>query len=179
MAFMSEKEVRRCSWATNDLLIQYHDTEYGKLCEDNDAIFEKICLESFSCGLSWYIVLKKRGALKKAFCDFHIDACAALSNKDLQTIATLDGVIKNARKIEAVAANARSCQDIISAYGSLIAFIRGFEDGEALCKGLKKFGVRQFGPVCANEVLKSLGLVPAHEPDCDLAIDGSGACQRS
>ena len=81
-----DREARRCSWATNDLLIAYHDEEYGRLDRDERSIFEKICLESFSAGLSWFIALKKRPALRAAFADFDVDACAQLSDEHLEDV---------------------------------------------------------------------------------------------
>lgn len=156
----------RCSWATNELLIQYHDMEYGELTPSDDAIFEKICLESFSAGLSWYIVLKKRDALRAAFENFVLERCAELSDAALESAKENPDIIRNARKIEAVRTNARACLDIKKEHGDLITFVTACGEMQRLAAGLRSFGVRQFGPVCAHELLKSLGLAPAHEAGC-------------
>ena len=36
------KDPRRCQWACDKLLIQYHDHEYGKIITDNNKLFEKL-----------------------------------------------------------------------------------------------------------------------------------------
>lgn len=162
--------IARCSWATNELLIQYHDTEYGNLTPSNDAIFEKICLESFSAGLSWYIVLKKRDALRAAFANFELAPCANLTDEALASAMNNPRIIRNARKIEAVRGNARACLRICEEHGSLISFLETTAGPERIAREMRRFGVRQFGPVCANELLKSLGMVPAHEPGCAKAL---------
>ena len=35
----------RCVWATNNLLIQYHDEEWGVPLHDDQALFEFLILE--------------------------------------------------------------------------------------------------------------------------------------
>lgn len=170
-------EIKRCRWATNDLLIAYHDEEYGRLSTDDRDIFEKICLESFSGGLSFYIALKKRPALREAFGNFDIDHCANMSDADLEAALQMD-IIRNRRKVEAVRSNARVCQSIIADEGSLIAFIQKHPLHQDLTLALKERGIRQFGPVSSVELLKSLGFIRAHEADCSFSEDWK-PCQPS
>ena len=54
----------RCNWAVSDLMVEYHDTEWGVFTTDDIANFEHLSLEGFQAGLSWETVLKKRGNLK-------------------------------------------------------------------------------------------------------------------
>ena len=64
---MSKKIVKgadgkpRCSWcsAAPDFL-DYHDSEWGFPVDDDQRLFEKVCLESFQSGLSWRTILAKR-----------------------------------------------------------------------------------------------------------------------
>lgn len=158
--------MERCSWATNPLLIEYHDNEYGQLTPSDNAIFEKICLESFSAGLSWLIVLKKREALREAFEGFSLEKCASLTDDALEEALCNPGIIRNTRKITAVRDNAKACLAIVREHGELKSFVSSFRTGKDLASAMRKYGVRQFGPVCAEELLKSLGLLPAHEPGC-------------
>lgn len=164
------ENLARCSWAVNELLIQYHDTEYGELTPSDDAIFEKICLESFSAGLSWLIVLKKREALRSAFENFVLERCANLTDAALEDAKGNPDIIRNTRKIEAVRSNARACLDIRDQYGSLLTFVQSCPDMYKLASAMRGFGVRQFGPICAQELRKSLGLDPAHEAGCFKAV---------
>lgn len=159
----------RCSWATDDLLVEYHDNEYGRWNGSDNGIFEKVCLESFSAGLSWRLVLVKREAFRKRFAGFDIDRCASLTDGELAAAMDSPDIIRNARKIEAVRSNARVCQQIVAEYGSMRSFIQAHPAAEELHSAFKKRGARQFGPVCASELLKSLGMLPAHESGCYLA----------
>lgn len=174
-------EMRRCSWATNELLIAYHDQEYGRLERDENALFEKICLESFSAGLSWYIVLKKRDALRQRFAAFDVDRCAVLTDEQLEAAMSDPEIIRNRRKIEAVRQNARVVQSL-RADGGLLALVLDMRRPADLASALKRRGMQQFGPICAGELLKSLGLLPAHEPGCALrgpALEGDLSCRPS
>ena len=172
------EEVRRCSWATNELLIAYHDQEYGRLGRSEDSVFEKICLEMFSSGLSWYIALKKRPALRSVFAGFRPDACAAMSDAELEAALTNPEIIRNRRKVYAVRTNAEVVCALRSE-GGILEYVLRHPRPQELASGLKERGMRQFGPVCAGELLKSLGLLPAHEPGCFLRPEGSGICRPS
>ncbi|WP_375650064.1 DNA-3-methyladenine glycosylase I, partial [Bartonella sp. MU70NMGDW] len=58
----------RCAWAgTDPLYCAYHDTEWGKPVFEDIRLFEKICLEGFQAGLSWFTILKKRSFFRIAF----------------------------------------------------------------------------------------------------------------
>ena len=50
----------RCAWATNDLLIRYHDEEWGVPLHDDQRLFEFLILEGMQAGLSWQTILQKR-----------------------------------------------------------------------------------------------------------------------
>ena len=55
--------IKRCSWVSVDdlLMLQYHDREWGVPVHDDRKHFEFLVLEAAQAGLSWTIVLKKRG----------------------------------------------------------------------------------------------------------------------
>lgn len=60
-----------CAWALSDpLLQQYHDTEWGRMQKDDNALAECFILESMQSGLSWLTVLRKRPAYRAAFSRF-------------------------------------------------------------------------------------------------------------
>src|SRR5438046_9160903 len=60
----------RCSWATREPLIAYHDVEWGQPLHDDRVLFEFLILEGMQAGLSWETVLRKRGAFRRAFARF-------------------------------------------------------------------------------------------------------------
>ena len=52
--------INRCEWAKDDLMIEYHDNEWGVPVHDDRKLFEFLILDGAQAGLSWYTILKKR-----------------------------------------------------------------------------------------------------------------------
>ena len=51
----------RCKWCSAaPEFFDYHDREWGFPVDDDQRLFEKLCLESFQSGLSWRTILAKR-----------------------------------------------------------------------------------------------------------------------
>ena len=48
---------QRCSWAQSELMIRYHDREWGVPVHDDRGLFEFLILEGAQAGLSWETVL--------------------------------------------------------------------------------------------------------------------------
>ena len=67
----------RCSWATKQPVISYHDTEWGVPEHDDRMLFELLTLEGAQAGLSWETILKKRDGYRAAFAQFDPQAVAA------------------------------------------------------------------------------------------------------
>ena len=63
----------RCGWATTELGIVYHDTEWGVPRHDDRVLFEFLILEAAQAGLSWETILKKRENYRAAFDDFDVE----------------------------------------------------------------------------------------------------------
>ncbi|MBF4213513.1 DNA-3-methyladenine glycosylase I, partial [Pseudomonas donghuensis] len=56
----------RCGWCgTDELYVNYHDKEWGRLVTDDDTLFEFLVLESAQAGLSWITILRKREGYRK------------------------------------------------------------------------------------------------------------------
>lgn len=69
----------RCNWCRgNDLLMTYHDREWGVPVHDDKKHFEYLTLEAMQCGLSWLMMLKKRGIIQ-----FHTVLCVLLDGADI------------------------------------------------------------------------------------------------
>ena len=59
--------MRRCDWAGNDeLMVRYHDTEWGVPKRDDRRLFESLVLDGAQAGLSWATILKKRENYRRA-----------------------------------------------------------------------------------------------------------------
>ena len=167
-------EPRRCKWATDDLLVQYHDDEYGKLITDDNKLFEKLSLEIFQAGLSWRTVLAKRNAFKDAFLGFEINAVAELSNDYLDALLTDSTIIRNKKKIYAVRENARAAQRIIAEGQTFFKFIYAFHDPDKLMHSLKDYGFTFIGKTIIESFMQSIGILKAHETTCFLYRQSSG-----
>src|SRR3954464_7426405 len=67
---MTDKAPHRCGWARSDVMIDYHDREWGVPQHDDVKLFEFLILEGAQAGLSWETVLRKRENYRKAFANF-------------------------------------------------------------------------------------------------------------
>ena len=99
----------RPTWAATDpLLRDYYDTEWGRPVTSEQGVFERLVLESFQSGLSWSTILKKREAFRTSFASFIPEAVAAFTDQDRERLMQDAGIVRNKRKIDAAIANARA-----------------------------------------------------------------------
>ena len=104
---MMSSECRR--WSEGDpILEEYHDHEWCKINHNDQYQFEMLCLEGASTGLSWATILHKRANYRRAFHDFDIDACAAMTDNELISLLSNPGLIRNRSKIFSVRSNAQA-----------------------------------------------------------------------
>src|SRR6187200_1942639 len=91
----------RCPWVdpTKPDYIGYHDREWGVPVHDDRTIFEFLTLEGAQAGLSWYTVLRKRAAYKRAFADFDPEKVARYGKRQLGRLMQDDGIIRNQQKL--------------------------------------------------------------------------------
>ena len=109
----------RPTWAATDpLLGDYYDTEWGSPVTSEQGVFERLVLESFQSGLSWSTILKKRQAFRAAFASFIPEAVAAFTDQDRERLTQDAGIVRNKRKIDAAITNARA---VIALRGALAA----------------------------------------------------------
>jgi len=182
---MSE-EHKRCSWPRGDLMIAYHDTEWGRPCHDDQKLYEMLFLEGFQAGLSWLIVLSKREAFRAAFSGFNPAQIAAYGEADFERLLQTDGIIKNKLKIRATITNARVFLALQKEFGSFDQYLMRFIPNgpvvnplaslrdmpvssplsDAVSKDLRKRGMKFVGTVTVYSFLQSVGIVIEHERDC-------------
>ena len=109
----------RPTWAATDpLLRDYYDIEWGSPVTSEQGVFERLVLESFQSGLSWSTILKKREAFRTAFASFIPEAVAAFIDQDRERLMQDAGIVRNKRKIDAAITNARA---VIALRGALAA----------------------------------------------------------
>lgn len=172
----------RCAWCVGRPLYEhYHDHEWGFPVADDRRLFEKISLEGFQAGLSWYTILQKRENFRAAFAQFHFHQVAQFGESDVQRLLQDAGIVRHRSKIEAVIHNAARALEMVAQEGSLAAFFWRFapqqessgtqlpaqtEQSQALSKALKKRGWKFVGPTTCYAFMQSMGMVNDHAPAC-------------
>jgi DNA-3-methyladenine glycosylase I len=173
----------RCPWALSapDYL-DYHDLEWGRPVEGDDAVFERLTLEAFQSGLSWLTILRKRPAFREVFRGFSIEAVAGFGAADVERLMADTRIVRNRAKIEAAVANARMASSLPDGLAALVASyapdpvpprpatlaaVRSTSDeSRALARELKRRGGSFVGPTTAYALMQALGLVDDHLIDC-------------
>ncbi len=180
-------ELKRCAWSnTNPLMISYHDTEWGVPAHDDRKLFEYLVLDAMQAGLSWAIILKKRGNFRRALHGFDPVKIARYTNRDLRRLLADPGIVRNRLKLEAVVVNARRFLDTQDAFGSFNGYIWRFVDGktithryrfisqipartkesDAMSTDLRERGFRFVGSTICYAFMQAAGLVNDHLVDC-------------
>lgn len=119
----------RCDWGkSNDLMTNYHDTEWGVPLHDDQKLFEFFVLEGFQAGLSWQIVLNKRENFRKVFDNFNPDIVARYNESKIAELIQDKSIIRNKMKIVACVNNAQRFLEIQKEFGSFDKYIWGFVD---------------------------------------------------
>ena len=178
--------LKRCWNTEKPLYIKYHDEEWGVPLHDDKKLFEFLILDCFQAGLSWWIILEKRSALREAFDNFNPEKIAKYSADDVNRLMNASGVIKNKAKILSAVTNAQQFFKIQKEFGSFNAFIwqfvkgktidNGFkslsdipaesEESRAMSRELKKRGFKFVGPTICYAFMQAAGLVNDHLVDC-------------
>lgn len=182
-AFIAPDGHPRCQWCGGAAeFLPYHDHEWGFPVDDDQRLFEKLCLESFQSGLSWRTILNKRENFRAAFHHFDFNQVSGFDEEDVQRLLQDAGIIRHRGKIEATINNARCAQEMVVQEGSLAAFFWRFEpdsaslpapqtqttspESIALAKDLKKRGWKFFGPTTAFAFMQAMGLINDHSLNC-------------
>ena len=168
--------MQRCDWVTSDeIYIDYHDTEWGSPISGDNAMFERLSLEGFQAGLSWLTILKRREGFRAAFHGFEIAKVAKMTNADVERLLQDAGIIRHRGKIKAVINNAKIAQELA---GGIEAFVRSFTptedrrnltkspESEAMSKALRKLGFNFVGPTTMHALMQAIGMVEDHSEDC-------------
>jgi len=182
-----EDGITRCFWAgpQEDYVI-YHDDEWGNPVNSDTRLFEKICLEGFQSGLSWYTILSKRENFREAFHGFEIAKVAAMTEADIEKQVQNAGIIRHRGKIKSTINNANRALDLIEEKGSLATYFWAYEPAEkdrpkeitkstipgftdvstTISKDLKKRGWSFVGPTTVYAFMQAMGMVNDHIHGC-------------
>lgn len=177
---------RRCGWATNELAVHYHDTEWGVPLHDDRGLFEFLILEGAQAGLSWDTILRKRDNYRKAFDNFDAAKVARYSDAKCAKLLTNEGIIRNRLKIASAVRNAKAFLKVQKEFGSFDAYIWSFVGGnpidgkrkalgeipaktdisDAISKDLKKRGFNFVGSTIMYAFMQATGMVNDHVKTC-------------
>ncbi|MBV7411328.1 DNA-3-methyladenine glycosylase I [Dermabacteraceae bacterium TAE3-ERU27] len=171
---------KRTPWAASDpLLREYYDREWGMPVWDETGLFERLTLEGFQSGLSWLTVLRKREAFREAFAGFSPDRVAAFTDADVARLLADTRIIRNRAKIAATLNNARATVGLRER-GGLPALIWSHlpestplprtpdevpttsPESVALAKALRREGFKFVGPTTAFALMEAVGMVDTH-----------------
>jgi DNA-3-methyladenine glycosylase I len=130
--------IKRCEWpGENELMIKYHDEEWGMPVHDDRELFEFLVLETAQAGLSWQTILNRREGYRKAFAGFDFEKVAKFTEKDVERLMQDVGIIRNRLKIVSTITNAQNFIKIREDMGSFDKYIWGFVKNKPIKNGFK------------------------------------------
>ena len=177
----------RCSWMGNDeVMLRYHDEEWGVPVHSDQKWFEFLVLDAFQAGLSWRTVLHKREAFRKVFHGFDPARVARMTEFELEAARQNPAIIRNRLKIQATVKNAVAFLDLQDKQGSFDSFIWKFTEGsvihneweeleqipastprsDTISKALKESGFSFVGTTICYAFLQAAGVVNDHLVQC-------------
>jgi DNA-3-methyladenine glycosylase I len=177
--------MKRCPWASSELMVAYHDQEWGVPVHDDPTLFEFLILEGAQAGLSWETILRKRANYRKAFDGFDPAKVARYSAAKSKSLMNDPGIVRNRLKIAAAIQNAKSFLAVQKEFGGFDAYIWRFVGGtpkknpwrdpqfptrslesDAMSKDLKRRGFKFVGTTICYAFMQAVGLVNDHVPGC-------------
>jgi DNA-3-methyladenine glycosylase I len=181
-----KKSLVRCTWASNDLAIQYHDREWGVPQHDDRVLFEFLILEGAQAGLSWDTILRKRAKYRAAFDGFEPKKIARYDRRKTQQLLRDEGIVRNRLKIASAIRNAKAFLAVQKEFGSFDRYIWQFVGGkprlnacrqgnkipartpesDAMSKDLKKRGFNFVGSTICYAFMQATGMVNDHAVEC-------------
>jgi DNA-3-methyladenine glycosylase I len=108
--------------------------------KDDDGYFEQLSRAVFLAGLNWKVIEKKWPDIRRLFANFSIDDVAQFNDGDIDRLLKDEGMIRSAKKITAVIANAQTMQKVEQEFGSFAKYLQTLKakSEDALLKDLHK-----------------------------------------
>ena len=180
-------EKTSCEWPVDDdLMIAYHDEEWGVPLHDDRKLFEFLVLDAFQAGLSWRTILHKRENFRLAFDAFDAQLIARYKKRKIGQLLENAGIVRNRMKIEATVGNAKAFLGVQSEYGSFDSYIWQFVGGkpkqnrwrslkrlpastpasDRMSKDLKDRGFKFVGTTICYAFMQAAGMVNDHLVKC-------------
>ena len=178
---------RRCDWCgTDELYVDYHDSEWGVPLYDDQTLFEFLVLEGAQAGLAWITVLRKREGYRAVFSGFDVEKVARYTDKKLEKLLSDQRIIRNRLKVFSARQNARAFLKVQEECGSFSDYMWQFVDGkpiqnrwrsmqevppstplsDTISKDLKKRGFNFVGSTIVYAHMQATGMVNDHLVSC-------------
>jgi len=179
--------MKRCSWPGKDeLMLAYHDREWGVPARDEKLLFEFLTLEGAQAGLSWSTILKKREGYRKLFAGFDAAKVARFSAARIEKLLLDPAIVRNRLKVESTVNNAKAIMALRKSEEPFPDLVWSFVGGrplhnrwrelreippetpesKAMSKALKQKGFRFVGPTVCYAFMQAAGLVNDHVTGC-------------
>jgi DNA-3-methyladenine glycosylase I len=197
---VSPSDMPRCSWATTEPNITYHDQEWGVPVHDDRKLFEFLILEGAQAGLSWTTILNKRENYRKAFDGFRAEKIARYGAREVKRLLADPGIVRNRLKIAAAITNAKSFLTVCDEFGSFDTYLWSFVGGrpiqnrrrrmtdvpartthsDAMSRDLLKRGFKFVGSTICYALMQATGMVNDHLVTCPrhAELGGRGPASR-
>ncbi len=176
----------RCEWARSELMIRYHDEEWGVPAHDDGRLFEFLILEGAQAGLSWETILKKRENYRAAFDGFDAGRVAGYGRRKMAQLLKNPGIVRNRLKVASAVRNAQALLRVREEFGSFDRYLWQFVDGQprvnswksgrqvparteqsdTMSKALKKRGFSFVGSTICYAFMQAVGMVDDHVVQC-------------
>ena len=176
----------RCAWARSELMIRYHDEEWGVPEHDDRTLFEFLILEGAQAGLSWETILNKRENYRAAFDGFEAQRVARYDRRKIAQLLRNPGIVRNRLKIASAVGNAQALLRVQEEFGSFDSYVWQFVDGrprvnlwklqrqvpprtaqsDTMSKALKKRGFNFVGSTICYAFMQAVGMVDDHIVQC-------------
>lgn len=184
---VEKSNLKRCRWpGADDLMLRYHDKEWGVPAHGERKLFEFLTLDAFQAGLSWRTILNKRENFREAFDNFDYKKIAGYNQSKIKELMGNAGIVRNRLKIKAAISNAREFLKIQKEFQSFDKYIWQFTGGrakqnkwkkmsqlpphsresDAMSRDLKKRGFRFVGSTICYAFMQAAGMVNDHEITC-------------
>jgi DNA-3-methyladenine glycosylase I len=181
-----DKPLVRCAWARSELMIRYHDEEWGVPVHDDRTLFEFLILEGAQAGLSWETILNKRENYRAAFDGFDVQRVAHYDRRKIAQLLKNPGIVRNRLKIASAVRNAQALLRVQEEFGSFDHWVWQFVDGrprvnswkthdrlpartaesDAMSEALKKRGFNFVGSTICYAFMQGVGMVNDHAVQC-------------
>jgi len=176
----------RCDWVKEGIHQKYHDTEWGVVLHKDRKLFEFLLLDGAQAGLSWFTILKRRSAYRKAFDNFDPEKISQYKKGDVNSILKDEGIIRNRKKVESFVNNAKKFLETKDEFGKFDDYVWGLvgnktkvnsykkwgqipastKQSEMMSEDLKRRGFSFVGPTICYAFMQTVGMVNDHVVSC-------------